>query len=132
MSASTFTRLAARLASAATSFAARGTKPGNVTLISVASGGTTLVEVRMWPRGVSTVPVPVNDAPSAVVEEMPTVAASTRSATARVPGGAGSAAFAAAAPLTTTSQPAANPSAVVARCIKVALPKQLPDFALAS
>ena len=34
----------------------------------------------MWPVGVTTVPVPVNAAPSAVVAEMPTVAASTWSA----------------------------------------------------
>jgi hypothetical protein len=56
-------------------------------LISEASEGTTLVEVRMWPVGVTTLPVPENPPPSAVFVEMPTVAARTWSATARVAGG---------------------------------------------
>jgi len=41
----------------------------------------------MWPVGVMTLPVPVNEEPSAAFAEMPTVAARTWSAIARVAGG---------------------------------------------
>ena len=87
--ATTLRSVTASFASAATMVASRGTNPGNITLMSRAPIGTTLVAVRTWPSAEMTTPVPEFLEKESALQAMPTVQASTRSVSSRRPAAAG-------------------------------------------